>query len=285
MPTDPHYWIGDRCEPTPLETCLWLEDPRQDLTWLRTARASEFIEELGMGKKSRPGWIVVGGHYSVQFPKRELTVTISSALVSPATASALVRALQTARSPYDFRIPTENDDLQIDEAPYRLIGWLAEDSRDMCFDESDPLRHRAHPLPRMPGRAVRKALDLSRVDGAQTRWAAVGNSQPSFVGEVWSDISQRHDDDRLPRAKGSNGWRLWMRTCDLQTFLEREGLDLIYEVQVNRQTHSEYSHSYDTDGKKQKTFARILLCRRDGEVEGAAGSVGTWTAPRRRASA
>lgn len=282
MPTGPHYWISDRRGPTPLETRLWVQDPRQDIVWLRTSRAGEFIDELGLGKEGRPSWIVVGGRYDVQFPKRELTVAISSALVSPGIASALVRALQTARSPYDFRIPTEKDEAQIDEGRYRLIGWLAENRYDMSFDERDPLRHEARPLPRMPGRAVSNTFPLSRLEGPRTHWVAAENEQPSFVGEVWSDLSAREYDDRLPRATGSNGWRLWMRTRDLQSFLERQGLDLIYEVQVTRQTRSEYSHSYDSDKNKQKTFDRILLCRRDGQIEGATGRLGSWTAPCRR---
>ena len=190
---------------------------------------------------------------------------ISSALVSPKTALALVRALQTVPNPFCFRIPTEDDDLQIDEAPYHLIGWLAANSSETCFDDHDPLRHQTRPLPRMPGRAVRKTLGLKRDNGPHARWIAVKDGQPSFVSEIWSDLPER-EDDRLPRPKGSNGWRLWMRPCDLHTFLEEAGMDLIYEVQIKRRIHGEFSRSYDPDPRKNKIFDQILLYQRDGRI-------------------
>ncbi len=59
----------------------------------------------------------------------------------PETAPALVRALQTASNQWDFRIPDEEDELQIDAPPYSLVGWLAHIGGDAGFDEHDPFRY------------------------------------------------------------------------------------------------------------------------------------------------
>lgn len=284
LPTESHHWLSDLRMPTPLEIRLWVPDPRPDERWLRAPRASEFTAELGIGRHGRPGSIVVGGQSSVRFPSRQLTVTVSSALVAPETASALVRALQTARDPNDFRIPDEDEEFEIDAAPYRLIGWLADNHRDLRFDERDPLRHQATPLRRLPGRLVNRTLGLTYGRGAHARWTAATHGNQAFIGEVWSDLPD-HEGDRGVRLSGSSGWRLWMATDDLQAFLGQQGMDLICEVQVIRRTHQEYSRAYEPDAKKAKTFHKIFLCRRDGWIDGATGRLGAWATVGRRTSA
>lgn len=280
LPTEPDHWISDSREPTPLETRLWAPDPRPTQTWLRGARTAEFVGELGVRKPGRLGWIVVQGHHTVRSSTHAETVSISSALVSPDTASALVRALQTVRDPGDFRIPSEDDWLQIDAASYRLTGWLAENAAETHFDKRDPLRHEATPLPWTPGRAVCESLGLTHDHGTRAQWTASGDSEPSFAGEVWCDIAES-EDDHGPRPTGASGWRLWMRTRDLQAFLVQQNMHLICEVQIERHIQDKYSRTYDP--KKRRVSDRILLCRRDGRIEGAAGRLGSWTTARRRA--
>ncbi|MFH1754907.1 MAG: hypothetical protein ABIA59_04315, partial [Candidatus Latescibacterota bacterium] len=141
LPTDPPDWLSDNRGPTPLETRLWKEDPRTNSGWLYNVRRDEFLMEMGLHTPLREGWIVVKGHYTANFPKREANIRISSALVSPETAPALVRALQTVSNPWDFRIPDEGDDQQIDSLQYSLIGWIARIEGDVHFDERDPFRY------------------------------------------------------------------------------------------------------------------------------------------------
>jgi hypothetical protein len=71
---------------------------------------------------------------------------------------------------------------------------------------------------------------------------------------------------------------------DLQNFLTAEGADLICEVEIERRGYGEYDRAGDA-AKERKVFDRVLLCRRDGRIEGARGRLGAWTAigPRARA--
>lgn len=278
LPTWEDEWLSDVREPTPLEKRFWAPDPRADRVWLHSTRVSDSLLELEHEGRIRAGWIVVAGSHETQLGNREQRVTISSALVSPGTAVALVRALQSTQDPHDFRIPWQDDDAQIQEGPYRLQGWLTRDSRSAAFDENDPLRRDAQPLFRLPGRNARKTLVLTASSASQRIWTA--GRRRSMEGEIWSDWAARDDDERRARPTGSNGWRLWISKMDLGTFLRRERSDLIVEVLIERRLRSEYSRSYDPDPKKNKTIHRVFVCTRDGRIQGPTGSVGSWTKAR-----
>jgi hypothetical protein len=281
VPTSAGHWISDIREYVPLERRFWVPDSREDTVWLESSDTQEFLEELEVVSNVRPGWIVVAGGHKDHFSTRMQEVRTSSALVSPATASALVRALETAQSPYDFRIPWENDEFQIREGPFRLAGWLAMESGEMAFDQRDPLRKDARPLIQTPGHLPTRVLDLGSSSDIRGRWLARGRRDPCIAGEVWSDLGADSDDDdrRRPRP-GSNGWRIWIQVGDLRRLLDKENSDLIVEVLIDRRLHSEYSNAYDPDPKKKKTVYRILVCRRDGRIEGATGDLGSWAEAR-----
>ena len=283
MPTWPDLWIADCREPTPLDSQLWFADSRKESVWLRSARADEFLREMGLTMNGSSQWIVVGGDYTCDFTTRSSSVTVSSALVSSSTGSALVRALQTAHDPHDFRIPPEDDDLQIQQNPYCLVGWLASPRCELGIDEHDPMRNDVRPLSDAPGKTLIKTLDLKKVIGTRTSWVKSKNTEPALRGEIWSDRPQR-DTQRYFRETGTTGSRLWMRVSDLQTFLNLEDLDLICEVQTDRRIHGEYSRPYDSDPKKNKTTHRIFLFCKNGRIEGAQGHLGTWAADRQRSS-
>ena len=77
-----------------------------------------------------------------------------------------MRALETVGDPWDYRLPNEGDDVEIDADPYRLIGWLEDKRVEMQFDKNDPLRHQARQPSDLPGERVTKLFNLSREPGA-----------------------------------------------------------------------------------------------------------------------
>lgn len=273
--TEPPFWLSDNRSPTPLERRLWMEDPKTDRGWLYNVRRDEFLTEIGSHSPIRAGWIVVEGYYSAHFPKREANVRINSALVSPETAPPLVRALQTASDPWDFRLPDENDNLQIDEPPYQLLGWLANVQGDMRFDDNDPFRYEVHQVRAAPGSKLTEAIGLVLQAGTNRTWICSRTGETALIYEAWCDEPSPVD-DYYPRRIRSDGWRLWARADFVQSFLVNEGWNLIYEVQIEREIRNEYGRSNEKDEKK-KTHDKILLLRADGSIYDAKGRVGSWT--------
>jgi len=275
LPTNPPEWLFDNRGPTPLETRLWKEDPRTDNGWLYNIRRDEFLTEFGINSTFLKGWIVIEGYYSVHFSKRETNIRISSALVSPETAPALVRALQTVSNPWDFGIPAENDRLQIDDPPYSLIGWLVNIGGDTRFDEHDPFRYSVSKIRIKPGSKLVEALGLVPQVDDHRIWTCKDTREAALMYEEWCD-EPPPEREYYPRRTRSDGWRLWARADMVRSFLANEGCDLICEVQVERRLRNEYGRSYEADSKR-KTHDKILLLQADGTVADAKGRIGSWT--------
>lgn len=274
LPTEPPAWLSDNRGPTPLEPRLWKEDPRTDSGWLHNVRRDEFLTEIGVRMPLREGWIVVEGGYTARFRQREANIRISSALVSPETAPALVRALQTASNPWDFQMPDEDDDLQIDIPPYHLIGWLAHTEGDKRFDEHDPFGYEVDQILSKPGRKLADSIGLVPQVGTHRTWICNETGEAVLIYEAWCD-EPPPEEDYAPRNIRSDGWRLWARADMVRTFLANGGWDLICEVQVERRLRNEYGRLYEADAKR-KTHDKILLLRADGSIADAKGRVGSW---------
>jgi hypothetical protein len=280
LPTEPPAWLCDNRGSTPLEPRLWKEDPRTDIGWLYNIGLNEYLIEVGIQRLVREGWIVVGAYYTAHFPKREANIQVNSALVSPETASALVRALQTASNPWDFKIPDEDDRLEIDALPYRLSGWIANIEGDARFDEKDPFRYEVSKIRAKPGRQLIETLGLVPQAGTHRTWVCKDTGEAALIYEAWCDEPPPKEDYYLRRIR-SNGWRLWARADLVRSFLTKGGWDLICEVQVERHLRNEYGRSYEEDAKR-KTHDKILLLQADGSVTDAKGRVGSWAGVSRR---
>jgi len=278
LPTDPPEWISDLRSATPLEARLWDIDKRTDNGWVHNTRRSEFSVEIGIRNSLRKGWIVVAGEYDTYSKGREATVRISSALVSPETAPALMRALQTASDPWDFHIPSDAENPSIDAAPYNLSGWIARIEGDLCFDEHDPFRYEVRRMQARPGVMVTARLGLVPRAGDPCTWIGSDNGEPVMIYETWSD-EPPPERDRYLHGIRSSGWRLWAKAAAVQSLLVSEKHDLVCEVQIERRLRSEYGRSYEPNAKR-KLHERILLLRIDGSVVDIKGRVGAWASSR-----
>lgn len=276
LPSSPPEWISDHRAPTPLDPRFWVADERTDNGWLRNLRLGEIQSRLCPPDEE---WVVVAGNDTSRFPKRDEEVSIDTALVTPHTASALARALQDA-NPYDFRIPPEEDDLELEEQPYKLLGWIAMNNSDRRFDGRDPHRYEVSSIREAPGREVAKVLGLRPVMGTRPVWIdKTGESAFRYV--AWCDEPSPEDDQYDTRTR-SDGWSLSVSPAALKAHLTEKGMDLICKVSVDRRIRSEYNRSYDPDDKKKKTTFKIIILRADGTVEDSEERIGAWQTDRRR---
>ena len=210
------------------------------------------------------------------------SIRIETALVSPDTAAALVRALQTVNDAWDYRIPPAGDNFEIDVPPYKLVGWLIDVQHDLGIDERDPLRYGVRAIQSRPSEMTERILNLKFVYKSQARWIEANRAKTLFIYETWGDNRDDEPEDRFRynETVRSSGWRLRIARDTLKTFLNQVGLDLIVEVEITRRNKGyEYSR-YDEEGAKGTRFDRVLLFRRDGTIEAAEGRFGTWTSPR-----
>lgn len=277
MLTDPPLWLADLREPVPLRPDFWREPQEPLAEWVTLVREERMRSEFQ--PSDRPGYVLVGGSWQVRTRDRTENVSCSSALVEPALAACLLRAVQTMDSAYDYSIPREDEghDLDPEQGPYQMIPWLRTPSSDGGVDDLDELRGEASLVDWQPGRRVREACALQRDPAGAPFWTA-HERLPMFLYEVWGEHDR--DDDRYSTPMAVAGRRLLVERTQLQEFLAREGLELVIEVEVRREGRGN-RRSYDPeDNTPASLYDRVYRLDSAGGLHTAEGYIGTWAGDR-----
>ena len=274
--TCPAIWLSDLVDPVPLQRHRWKPPEGNTGEWLADVDDNVFLRELF--PEDRSGWIVVGARIECKYEDRLEEVDVCSGLVSPGTAHALVRALQTTPDKHDFLIPPQDHDLEIDQSEYSLTGWLVNRDGASRFDQKDSFRHGVDQPQGLPGTAILESLQLQRDPSSpQVMWFRKGAKSPSIVYETWGH-PHCEDEPYSRRVSGVvyTGRRTLVRKEDLAEFLCIKGRDLIVEVGVTRRDGNAMESGYGAEAGKRAVYDRLFLLRRGGTLEAAERSFGAW---------
>lgn len=270
------YWLADVRAPKPGEVRFWQQPPVTSPTWITCADDKDFLTEIGIGS-GRPGMLTVDAYHDNRFTDVQETVRVSTALVAPEVALPLVRALQTTAEPYDYKIPVEGDNLEIDEPPYRLRGWLPDGDSRSGIDQRDPFRNQIAGFRSTPGTGRLRQLQRRLSSDGFVSWQSA-DGETEYLLQEWSDTEQTGDDSRR-NAVGSNGMRLMVSVSELQRVLRASGFDLIAEVAVTRKKAGREYERFSQEETIDQRYDRVFLLRKDGKIKTAEGDIGTWFIP------
>ena len=190
---------------------------------------------------------------------------------------ALVRALQTAEEPIDYKLPDANEDeddrFAIGEPGFRLSGWIAATYSDDGFDEYDPLNLGTKSTTSGPpnSRSIRRALQ-----GGILSWPE--HDGVVFRYERWKSHRDRSSDEYEGPSVRTSGHRLFATSHEILEFLKKTGSHLIFEVRITRKRGGS-RHQIRTEEESLRLegrFCGIILLRADGTLHTADGSLGTW---------
>lgn len=278
-PTESPTWLADRRGHRPLDKEFVVDNLGDDKHWLRRVPKHRFQAAICGSANLTPGVMTIWGDWSISGKSRQIDVEINTALVDPATASALMRTLSIKDN--RFWLPTEHeerdDDVSYKEPPFRLYGWLSRVGSDIGYDQDDPLRAEVSELKIKPAASLVSKYKLTKKGLLVSLWMN-GTAQEWFRYETWSDWNGKdYELRRRLRPIGSNGYRLLVRKDALLTIMKNENLDLIAEVEIERRLENEYGESSKWgDETKRRTSRKILVFRQTGEIEDEAGRIGTW---------
>lgn len=165
-------------------------------------------------------------------------------------ATALASALQTAPSYYDFRLPDSDDhDCTIDEAGYRLSGWIAVPSAGRGLDTQDRFAAQVSFPPAQPSGEVAGLLGLS-ADPDMREWrrgSLLAMRSASWEGRV----------DSGQTTTGPHGERLEIRRDILGEVLRLTGMHLILTVMIDRSLDHR-PHAQDGDNDERFPYRESL---------------------------
>lgn len=263
----PSYWLADLRSPTPYLVDCWGQFPPVE-QWLRRDDPSEYDAGLGLGEPGHSGEIVVLGNIDVIGSRRRGGVRVTSALVTPEKALSLLRALETASSPRNFKLPVldyyESDERgEINKPGFELKAWLKWQRFEDGIDEFDPLSRGVRGSFGTFADDCMRAMKVSIIPGTQS-YSLPGGELAARL-EIWSDnLEAKHTSESY-----SEGQRLWLRLDILLEYLQARGLDLIIAVKIARNLERNERGEED---KYDFGRSRIYLLRRDGTLETLAGS-------------
>lgn len=228
LPLSAGTWITSLRGPVPAEPELFGHLPPLE-EWL-TPSAADYDRALGLAGGSLPAPVLVAGRTSVQRPGAYSETSIMSALVAPAHASHLQRALAASAEPMDWRLPAEDDgEFEVDHSPYVLRGWLAETPEfGSALDEHDPYAQGIRPSAIiLPGQGFRRATRTSPDSTGTCLLGAEGTVLAR--AEQWADPEARDTS-----AVTSAGSRVYVERAQLLRYLAEAGMSLIVEVRIGR---------------------------------------------------
>jgi hypothetical protein len=258
LPTRSRLWLSELRTPAPLEAQLHGLAPHQE-GWLKPTVPDAFDNCLGLRSAGKNEFLIVAADVDIHESERREHHRIESALVSPQSAHALLRALQAIGDPTPYRIPPAGNDLEIDEPSFSLRGWIGETSGEKELDDHDPLLYGMYTgLPRFP-QAVQEALGV-RPDPLGKCY--LDRSDPNQLIAEITTWNEPHEDKE--HAEYSSGWRLQIKLDRLLNYLQAQQRSLILEVQIDRK-EQRYGQKKDFDYKSPAVL--LYLLRADGHLE------------------
>lgn len=273
--TAPPLWLSDLARPPPLQNSRWQTPSAPILEWIESVSDEELIAEAL--SSDTPDYVVVHAYIDDRSNNHHQTTRISTGLVSPDTANALVRALQTTADSSDFYICPEGHECEIDEAGFKLTGWLISHDGDSLLDNKDVFRNGIARIEFGPGKSITELFGLEQRIEPDIGWYRIGHETPCFIYETWGNQESEEEQGRHYRSTTeSSGYRLLIQKQDLAEFLTKKRRDLILEAEITRREPRKREYSDDQKEPKENEFERLFLFRRDGSIQVAERNFGAW---------
>ena len=257
------FWLADRRDPAPLNWPNWKNKKYTDDEWCKPVKRKKFTKIL-VPRKNK---FVLWGDWTYVSGDRMESTSVRSALVSSSNSLALLRALHTASNPYDYRIPSADDDLQIDHNEFQLKGWVATGGQYYGLDDKDPWAAKInYPATRPAGFVVQK-MDL-HANPEQRIWCRQqdGGRLKVLWSQVWSHYRHFKRDHEPEAEKGS---QFSAKRGFVLELLQTVDMDLLVSVEIKRR----YTYSrYDKREERKTTLlptpeeVRLFIIRSNGDI-------------------
>jgi len=255
-------WLADCRDPLPLNRPMWMAEEKND-EWLTEIAEEDFLNCL-QTEDDGERWIIVKGGWHEKDNERKESISVSTALVLPKTADALLRALATCSDSDDYKLPYYGEEsMEIESGIFRLRGWIIERHNSKELDQFDPYADEIDYPPYTLGPSIADQLGLS-ADADGKTWQISHSSENVLSCETWS--SHREGREEEP---DQSGMRLKSKLSFLKQLCSTLGYELIFEVRIGR----DISHRYD---RKKSEFTKpqhkIFILSADGKLRNTAAN-------------
>ncbi len=268
----PPIWSADIAGPVPLEKRQWEPDAESVESWLHGVE--EDVHRGALLPTDFSDYVVVDGWWSRRMNDRIESTRISSALATPATMPALLRALATMEDSWDYKLPAEGEeDAEIDWPYHQMLGWLHlwDYGEGSGIDGKDPFRVYGFGICSQPGQDVVQSCGLKERFGEGVRWVNDAMGKAMFLYQAWGKPDE--EEERYYRPLVVAGYRLLAHKEQLRAFLGEKDMNLVVEIEISRRDRE--VRSFDDEEGRIKVV-QLYGLRAGGILEDARGRLGTW---------
>ncbi|RYY90843.1 MAG: hypothetical protein EOO15_00840 [Chitinophagaceae bacterium] len=250
------YWLADWKDALPLKRPTWGNQDFKD--WQADIKSEDMVRNFVFSQNKKT-WLTVTGAWGEEFNSRRETYSVRSALVSPETADALMRALDTCADEHNFKLPDYNErDMEIQHGPFGLKGWIRDRSLSTGLDEYDPF---AKDLPFSDLRVGEEFEQRLNIVLAKNKKGYIREASGEVVISVWQWASAEEDPNTEPEQKGS---RMNCTLDSLQDLCKALGKEVIIEVRVDRNMN--YSYRSSREDERQPAIHKLFILSGNGEL-------------------
>lgn len=256
LPTRGDVWLSTLRSVVPLESKLNRGKLKEHYN-SKTLTSDDFDYCLGVlaGKCDS---LVVAASVQVQDRDGEDRWKVESALVTTEAAHSLLRALQSADDPHDYRLPPAGREHDLEWQGQSLNGWIEDISGETELDGRDPLLYRMNTGISQFPEDVCADLGVS-FNPASMQYADQHSGQVVAEARAWCEP---YDDTE--HAQYSEGWQLRIDLQRLTKYLQRLNRCLILEVQFNRK---EKTNDEEKKYEYAPPSALLYLLHPEGKLE------------------
>lgn len=253
------FWLADRRDPNALlDVPEWKSEEVSDV-WCFSVTKNELLDAVKFADKG----ICVWGSWNYADSDREEQISISSAFVDPEHAHSLMRALQTASNPHNYRIPPSNNEFEIDSGQFQLKGWIREMSKERGIDERDPWAGDIVYPSLCPAKWFLKCNSLQSDYECRIWHSPFFNEIPVMYSYAWGKKPETNE-----YTTSETGSRLVANMEALKQWLSSISMDLIIEVQINRDfRHDSYRYKHKETLEYLPSYTLVILFRSNGKIE------------------
>lgn len=254
--------LSDLRAPPPSKRRSWIG---QDIaeSWQWEVKREDFLEGL-LARKGEKTYLCISGYWNdTKDSYNEETYRVSTALASDSTVKNLLSALLSCNDFSDYRLPKYGeDDFDIEDADFKLKGWISQSHDYKKLDESDP--HAAE-LP-FPSKEVAVELLDSLGLSFDSLTGKIVNSSKLLCGyrEVWTTPNSA---DRHQERFFRNGSRIYLSLETLKELCEKRKIALVFKVEIRRR-RSYYSgqEGIPDEVKHPRPYCNLYCFRGNGVI-------------------
>jgi hypothetical protein len=269
------HWLYDFRDPIPLEKRYRIQQRTQE-DWEWGIERIDFDTCIGLNDSLNKEYLIVHGYNTIHFGKDYETNSVSSVLVNPKTAYALLLTLQTSNK-YDFYLPYEddddiNDDMESAYDEFKMIGWISKISTQRDgIDDKDELYNDISKSRLKLGERFTKWCGIVYSPDYRFSFRSNNPEEKVTILETWSNTVKENRHSIFT----SSGYRLSLRKKDLLSFLQNENKCLIISCELTRRLEYEKRSNREkgVDSiEMNNSYTLIYLIYPNGKIETISGN-------------